>query len=119
MTMMMCVCVCHTVCSVQTQVGVLTTLSFLIAFCAGSVVLLFVVERAKKCLDHAVTVFCVHLLLTLTRGSGFPAKPEWWMMEVVGVASMAVLGEWLCIQKELRETSIGSLGQIVRQQRYV
>ena len=81
--------------------------------------LLFVVERAKKCLDHAVTVFCVHLLLTLTRGSGFPAKPEWWIMEVVGVASMAVLGEWLCIQKELKETSIGSLGQIVRQQRYV
>ena len=102
--------------TVQTSVGVLTIVSFLAAGALGSVVLLVVVERAKKCLDHAVTCFLVHLLMS-SASFGFPRRADWWMLHVVLVAVMAVLGEWLCIQKEMREIPIGSLGQQLRQQR--
>ena len=103
--------------SVQSSVGWLTIVSFLAAGALGSLVLLVVVERAKKCLDHAVTCFIVHLLLS-SASFGFPLRADWWMLHVVLVAVMAVLGEWLCIQKEMREIPLGSLGQQLRQQRY-
>ena len=103
--------------SVQSSVGWLTIVSFLAAGALGSLVLLVVVERAKKCLDHAVTCFIVHLLLS-SASFGFPLRADWWMLHVVLVAVIAVLGEWLCIQKEMREIPLGSLGQQLRQQRY-
>ena len=51
--------------------------------------------------------------------SGIPTTIDWWILEIVIVAVMAVLGEWICIQKEIKEIPVGSLGQQLRQQRYL
>ena len=50
--------------------------------------------------------------------SGIPKTIDWWILQIVIVAIMAVLGEWICIQKEIKEIPVGSLGQQLRQQRY-
>lgn len=78
-------------------------------------------ERAKKCLDFAGTAYIIHFIVVLVY-SGFPSNFEWyatmivvmsrqpcnrWVVNVMGLAAMAMLGEWLCLQCELREIPIG------------
>ena len=65
----------------------------------------YVVERAKKCLDFSATVYIVHLIICYTYG-GWPASLTWWIVNVVGLAIMALLGEYLCIKRELRDIPI-------------
>ena len=90
------------------------------------VLLVFIVERAKQCLDFTVTRAFEHLFLASTGfdrpGSlwlqvtahvlnlincclyeGFPVNWEWWLTTVVGVTIMAVLGEVLCMRYEVRD----------------
>ncbi len=44
---------------------------------ASILALLYIVERAKKCLDFAVTVFVVHVGMC-TLYEGLPPHWEWW-----------------------------------------
>ena len=67
-----------------------------------SAYLLLIVERAKKCLDFTVTMYIIHLFICLIYG-GLPSSIAWWVVNGIGAATMAVLGEWLCIRRELRE----------------
>jgi len=60
----------------------------------------WIVRRAKQCLDFAVTVFVVHLVVCLCY-AGFPHSWAWWLTNLVSVAIMAVLGEYLCMRSEL------------------
>ena len=54
----------------------------------------------SQCLDFAVTVFVVHLVVCLCY-AGFPHSWAWWLTNLVSVAIMAVLGEYLCMRSEL------------------
>lgn len=72
-------------------------------FCAG--ILCLVVERAKKCLDFAFTTHAIHLCLCSLYDS-FPSSWEWWIVNVLSLIIMAVLGEYLCMRRELREIRI-------------
>jgi Integral membrane protein S linking to the trans Golgi network len=101
------------------------------------------VERAKKCLDFAVTLYFVHsvicisvsgfsrsfawcaapavLCFALTAHAGwmrfhaFLSEPTWhcslhprrWLTVAVGLGITSVLGEWLCLQREMRDIVIG------------
>jgi hypothetical protein len=65
----------------------------------------FLIERAKKCLDFAATLYIIHLFLCLIYG-GWPSSVTWWVSNGVGLAAMALLGEWLCIRRELRDIPI-------------
>jgi hypothetical protein len=62
--------------------------------------LLWIVRRAKQCLDFALTVSVLHFLLCLLY-FGFPWSVWWWVTTVVGVALMTFLGEVLCMRFEL------------------
>mmetsp|Transcript_1820 Transcript_1820/g.2487 ORF Transcript_1820/g.2487 Transcript_1820/m.2487 type:complete len:159 (+) Transcript_1820:96-572(+) len=68
----------------------------------GSLLLVMVVGKAKKCMDFGVTLFLIHLLIC-TCYDGFPWSWEWWIPNLVGVVVMIVLGEYLCSRQELRE----------------
>eukprot|EP01116_Phalansterium_solitarium_P013888 TRINITY_DN3133_c0_g1_i1.p2 TRINITY_DN3133_c0_g1~~TRINITY_DN3133_c0_g1_i1.p2 ORF type:complete len:150 (-),score=18.75 TRINITY_DN3133_c0_g1_i1:518-946(-) len=68
--------------------------------CAGFLVL--IVERAKKCLDFAVTTFFVHLLLCCL-WAGFPKSWIWWGINVLAVVVTAVVGEYFCMRRQLHE----------------
>ena len=94
------------------------------------------VERAKKCLDFAATIYILHLgMVTLL--SSFPKTLAWcarvdtgcshrlhsasmevilaccncrWGINGCGLVITAVLGEWLCVQRELQDIPLGSGG---------
>ena len=82
--------------------GWVCVLASLLAASLGSVALVAVVERAKKCLDFAFTVYAFHFTICWMYG-GFPDRWEWWVVEGVDLAVMAVLGEFLCMRRELSE----------------
>nr|DAD26969.1 TPA_asm: hypothetical protein HUJ06_028437 [Nelumbo nucifera] len=67
--------------------------------------ILYLIERAKKCLDFSATIYIIHLFMCIVYG-GWPSSITWWVVNGTGLAVMALLGEWLCIRRELREIPI-------------
>jgi len=65
----------------------------------------FVVERAKKCLDFAVTFYFLHLV-ACWRVQGFPSDWRWWIVNIGACILAAVSGEYLCMKKELKEINV-------------
>jgi len=70
--------------------------------------MLYLIERAKKCLDFSATLYIVHLFICIIYG-GWPSSFTWWIVNLTCLALMALLGEWLCIRRELREIPITRL----------
>ena len=64
--------------------------------------MIFVVERARKCLDFSATLYIIHLYLCILNG-GWPSSMAWWVVNGTGLAVMALLAEYLCIKREQRE----------------
>lgn len=88
--------------------GWMVIISFLANAIAGAGYLCIVVERAKKCLDFTATVYIVHFFICLFH-SGLPANVEWWVLHFTGLVIMAVLGEWLCMRREMRDIPLASI----------
>mmetsp|Transcript_24381 Transcript_24381/g.46265 ORF Transcript_24381/g.46265 Transcript_24381/m.46265 type:complete len:147 (-) Transcript_24381:425-865(-) len=74
---------------------------------AGAGYLCIIVERAKKCLDFTVTLYIVHFFGCMLH-SGLPASIEWWVLHFTSLVFMAVIGEWLCMRREMRDIPLGS-----------
>ncbi|XWS16374.1 hypothetical protein CRYUN_Cryun34aG0081700 [Craigia yunnanensis] len=86
----------------STVTGWCVIVSFLLSSIAGAGYMLYLIERAKKCLDFSATLYIIHLFICLIYG-GWPSSITWWVVNGTGVAVMALLGEHLCIQRESRE----------------
>ncbi|XP_061338528.1 uncharacterized protein LOC133285337 [Gastrolobium bilobum] len=89
----------------STLTGWCVIASFFFTSIAGAVYMLYLIERAKKCLDFSATLYIVHLFICIVYG-GWPSSITWWIVNVIGIAVMALLGEYLCIRRELREIPI-------------
>lgn len=76
--------------------------AILLVSLVGSVLLAIIVEKSKKCLDFAVTLFLIHLGLCTLYG-GFPVVLDWWIVQVTGTILMVLLGEYLCSLRELSD----------------
>jgi hypothetical protein len=76
--------------------------AFFINSLAGGCFLCVVVERAKKCLDFTVTSHVLHLC-ACTAYDGFPGTWEWWVITTMNIVVMAMLGEYLCMRREMRD----------------
>lgn len=70
--------------------------------------MVYLIERAKKCLDFAATLFLFHLFISIVYG-GWPSSLTWWVVNGTGLVVMSLLGEYLCIKRELREIPITRL----------
>ncbi|XP_020106421.1 protein SYS1 homolog [Ananas comosus] len=92
----------------STVTGWCAIVSFLLTSIAGAGFLLYLVERAKKCLDFAATLYIIHLFICIIYG-GWPSSITWWVVNLSSLALMSLLGEWLCIRRELREIPITRL----------
>ncbi|XP_031102871.1 protein SYS1 homolog [Ipomoea triloba] len=79
--------------------------SFILSSIVGAGFLVYLIERAKKCLDFSATLYILHLFICIVYG-GWPSSLAWWVVNVTGFAIMALLGEYLCIKRELREIPI-------------
>ncbi|EFJ44897.1 hypothetical protein VOLCADRAFT_121272, partial [Volvox carteri f. nagariensis] len=89
-------------------VGYVSALSLLITAALGAVFLMWIVERAKKCLDFASTCFMFHFFFCW-HYEGFPARFEWWLVNGLGLIIMSLLGEWLCLRREMQEIPLNTL----------
>lgn len=89
----------------STVTGWCVIASFLLSSLACAGYLVFLIERAKKCPDFSVTLFVIHLCFCMLYG-GWPSSVTWWIVNGTGIAIMALLGEYLCIKRELREIPI-------------
>merc|ERR1719502_1782140 len=74
-----------------------------------AVTLRFVVERVKKCLDFVATYHIFHLFITWL-STGFPVTFQWWLVNIVAAVVAVVLGEYVCMQAEMKEIKLGSKG---------
>ncbi|KAH6781417.1 structural molecules protein [Perilla frutescens var. hirtella] len=90
----------------STATGWCVIASIFLSSVAGAGVLVYLVERAKKCLDFSATVYIIHLFICLLYG-GWPSSITWWVVNITGLAVMALLGEYLCMKRELRDIPIG------------
>ncbi len=81
---------------------VLTNLPRSLARSRSALYLMLIVERAKKCLDFAFTSHFIHLV-ACTAFEAFPGNWEWWILQLASLIIMAVVGEYLCMRRELRE----------------
>lgn len=70
--------------------------------------MLYVIERAKKCLDFSATLYIIHLFICIIYG-GWPVSLTWWVVNLTGLAVMSLVGEWLCIKRELKEIPLTRL----------
>ncbi|XP_061429351.1 protein SYS1 homolog [Lethenteron reissneri] len=59
------------------------------------------VRRGKQCLDFTVTTHFFHMLACWAYNASFPSALTWWLVNLVCVALMAVIGEYLCMRSEL------------------
>ncbi|KAL8256745.1 hypothetical protein R6Q59_028800 [Mikania micrantha] len=92
--------------TLSTITGWCVIASFILSSIAGAGFLLYLIERAKKCLDFSATLYIIHLGLCVLYG-GWPSSITWWVVNGTGLAIMALLGEYLCIKyRELREIPI-------------
>ena len=90
--------------------GWLCALAFFLNAGAGGCYLALVVERAKSCLDFAATVHVLHLFGCTLYDGAFPQGWEWWLVNLVSLAVMALLGEYLCMRREMREIPLLDFG---------
>ncbi|PIA65147.1 hypothetical protein AQUCO_00100562v1 [Aquilegia coerulea] len=98
--------------TISTTIGWSVIASFLLSAIAGAGFILYLIERAKKCLDFSATLYIIHLFICIVYG-GWPSSFTWWIVNGTCLAVMALLGEWLCIRRELREIPITRYRSIV------
>jgi len=73
--------------------------------------LVFVVERASKCLDFSVTIFVVHAVLVCAY-KGFPLEVAWWVLQVVNLGSVVLVAEFICLKIEQQEIVLSSKQEV-------
>mmetsp|Transcript_13598 Transcript_13598/g.58070 ORF Transcript_13598/g.58070 Transcript_13598/m.58070 type:complete len:161 (+) Transcript_13598:79-561(+) len=82
---------------------------FISAFACAAVLdacfLCVVVGRAKKCLDFAATTYLVHFA-SCCAVAGVPKGAGWWVTTGVALSVTAIIGEYLCVSRELRDIPV-------------
>ena len=67
-----------------------------------AVLLAVIVEKSKKCLDFAFTLFLIHLMIC-TFYNGLPRTFDWWIVNILGTIIMVLLGEYVCSIREMSD----------------
>lgn len=84
---------------------VVTIVLMPVFFVCRAVYMFYLIERSRKCLDFSATLYIVHLFICIVYG-GWPSSITWWIVNGSGIAVMALLGERLCMKRELQEISL-------------
>ncbi|CAA2987253.1 SYS1 homolog [Olea europaea subsp. europaea] len=95
----------YAVVTASTVTGWCVIASIFLSSVAGAGYLVYLIERAKKCLDFSATLYIIHLFICIIYG-GWPSSMTWWVVNITAFAVMALLGECLCMTRESREIPI-------------
>eukprot|EP01025_Chloroclados_australasicus_P041013 TRINITY_DN4320_c0_g1_i1.p3 TRINITY_DN4320_c0_g1~~TRINITY_DN4320_c0_g1_i1.p3 ORF type:complete len:209 (+),score=16.23 TRINITY_DN4320_c0_g1_i1:177-803(+) len=101
--------------AMNSRTGWLTILACALNAVPGAFWLSFFVQRAKKCLDFTVTCHFIHLCVCWGV-IGFPKSVEWWITNLLGLTVMTLLGEWLCVRREMEDIPMSELRARIRNQ---
>jgi hypothetical protein len=72
--------------------------------------LVWIVERAKLCLDFGGTLYLLHLIFC-TQYDAFPKSASWWLVTIAALLGTSILGEYWCMKRELEPIALaGGLG---------
>ena len=83
--------------------------AYLVGMGAGAALMYAVVERAKKCADFASTIHILHCVFCMAHNGGaFPSQASWWVINIFSGALIAVVGEYLCMTKEMEDIPRGN-----------
>ncbi|KAL3287382.1 hypothetical protein HHI36_001855 [Cryptolaemus montrouzieri] len=89
--------------------GRMVIFSFILNSLVGAVVLWYVVERTKLCMDFSSTWHVIHLFICWFYNGNFPTAISWWLLNIVCATIMCVCAEFLCLRSELKAIPL-SLG---------
>ncbi|XP_072401193.1 protein SYS1 homolog [Diabrotica undecimpunctata] len=81
--------------------GIIVICSFVINAGIGSIVMWYIVERTKQCMDFSCTWHLIHLVVCWMYNGQFPTSFSWWALNVACATVMCVCGEVLCLRTEL------------------
>ncbi|XP_070575330.1 protein SYS1 homolog isoform X2 [Ptychodera flava] len=81
--------------------GKLIMIAFVLNSLTGAGGLWLIVQRTRQCLDFAATVHFYHLIICWVYNGSFPLTLSWWLVNIVCLALMTVLGEFLCMRSEM------------------
>jgi hypothetical protein len=68
---------------------------------ASMILLQYIVERARLCLDFVVTLHFIHLICTAYYSGHVPTTVFWWALNLASCCVMSISGEWACMRREL------------------
>jgi Na+/melibiose symporter-like transporter len=87
-----------------TKEGRIDAMTIIFSSLVGSLLMVVVVEKSKKCLDFATTNVIVHFIIcVLYGGMSVLHSLDFWIVHVFGVIVMVILGEYLCSKMELMD----------------
>ncbi|XP_078688462.1 protein SYS1 homolog [Branchiostoma floridae x Branchiostoma belcheri] len=92
--------------------GRLMMAAYVLNALTGALGLLFIVGRAKQCVDFTATAHLFNFIGCWIYNQHFPTSLVWWLLNIVCIALMAVIGEFLCMRKEMQAIPV-SIGQKV------
>jgi len=96
--------------SISNTPGLISLISVVVTAAFFPWALVVVVERARKCLDFTVTLFIFHLAFAVALDK-FPTYWLWWLVHVVCLIYITLVGENLCMRKEMQEIPLTSFGR--------
>ncbi|XP_040059950.1 protein SYS1 homolog [Gasterosteus aculeatus] len=88
--------------------GRLSMMAFILNSLTSALGLWFFIRRGKQCLDFTVTVHFFHMIGCWIYNTHLPSTLSWWLVNGACMVLMAVLGEYLCMQTELRAIPVNS-----------
>eukprot|EP00696_Hemimastix_kukwesjijk_P012352 gnl/Hemi2/25475_TR8570_c0_g1_i1.p1 gnl/Hemi2/25475_TR8570_c0_g1~~gnl/Hemi2/25475_TR8570_c0_g1_i1.p1 ORF type:complete len:154 (-),score=36.71 gnl/Hemi2/25475_TR8570_c0_g1_i1:233-694(-) len=93
--------------SATSGVGWVLMAVFLLTACVCGWYMGHVVERARQCLDFAVTLYLVHFVFAALVG-GLSSTWQWWVCMLVCITLTTVLGEAVCIKRDMQDIPVGN-----------
>ncbi|KAJ8612691.1 hypothetical protein CTAYLR_008952 [Chrysophaeum taylorii] len=93
---------------VLTESGGLEVLAIFASGLVGATLLRTIVEKSRKCLDFAVTLYIIHAVTCVVYSDFTLPNLTWWIVHFVALVVMVVLGEYLCSRRELQDIPLVS-----------
>ncbi|KAJ3016727.1 hypothetical protein HKX48_003894 [Thoreauomyces humboldtii] len=90
----------------DTVLGWALFIAFLINAGIGCYAQLYIVQRAKLCLDFSCTLHFLHLIITTFFSGGLSRSFFWWFSFLCTLVLMSFGAEHICMQKELEPINI-------------
>ncbi|KAJ1967906.1 hypothetical protein IWQ62_001564 [Dispira parvispora] len=73
----------------------------------GVLLLGYIVERVRLCIDFTLTFMFMHLIMVTIYSHQLPSYFFWWFTMVVYTVVMIIGGEWFCMRREMRPIQFG------------